>query len=153
MYNPLTGTSLDALRLDVRNANFPATTQGLAAQQAAINNREHEIRQLVETHEDDLVLSAEHAFNAGDAVLANADELLTAMSDLRTDIERAGTSTGAEHAARFESIRLRMESQINKLANIERDAEWHAAKVAAPYESLDRIRTKYPAIVAGRRLS
>jgi hypothetical protein len=153
MHNPLIGNSLDSLRLDVRNANYPATTQGLDAQQVAIDNREHEVLQLVRTHEDDLVATAEEVHRSGDPVLTQADELLTEMSDLRTDIERAGTSTGAEHAARFESIRHRMQSRINELAGVEREAEFQAAKVADPYGSLDNIRRKYPQIVAGRRLS
>ena len=149
MHNPLTGTSLDSLRLEVRNSSYPNTE----AEVKAVTDREHEIRQMVATHEDDLVLTAEAVYASGDPVIAHADELLTEMSDLRTDIERAGTSTGPEHAARFESIRHRMETRIEQLYRIEREAEFHAAKVADPYGSLDNIRRKYPQIVAGRRLS
>ena len=148
-HNPLIGNSLDSLRLEVRNANYPNTE----AETKAVTDREHEIRQMVATHENDLVLTAEAVYASGDPVIANADTLLSEMSDLRTDIERAGASTGPEHAARFESIRHRMTSRINELAKVESDATFHAGKVADPYGSLSRLRQKYPAIVAGRRLS
>ncbi|MDJ0335350.1 hypothetical protein QMG83_08955 [Salinibacterium sp. G-O1] len=149
MHNPLTGTSLDSLRLEARNASYPNTE----AEMTAVTNREHEIRQLVAMHEDGLVESAEAVHRSGEPLLAKADELLTEMSGLRTDIERAGTSTGPEHAARFESIRHRMQTRINELAKVESDAQYHAGKVSDPYGSLDNIRRKYPAIVAGRRIS
>ena len=148
-HNPLIGNSLDSLRLEVRNANYPNTE----AETKAVTDREHEIRQMVATHEDHLVMTAEAVYASGDPVIAHADELLTDMSELRTDIERAGTSTGPEHAARFESIRQRMTSRIAELAKVEREAEFHAAKVADPYGSLQNIRRKYPQIVAGRHLS
>lgn len=149
MANPFDSRSLDGLRLEVRNANYPNTD----SETKAVTDREHEVRQMVATHEDDLVLTAEAVYAGGDSVIAKADELLTEMSDLRTDIERAGTSTGAEHAARFESIRHRMETRIAELAKVEREAEFHAAKVADPYGSLTNLRRKYPQIVAGRRLN
>lgn len=149
MHNPLTGTSLDSLRLEARNASYPNTE----AELTAVTNREQEIRQMVEMHEDGLVNTAEEVHRASDRVIENANGLLAEMSGLRTDIERAGTSTGPEHAARFESIRHRMQTRINELAKVESDALFHAGKVADPYGSLSRLRQKYPAIVAGRRIS
>lgn len=149
IHNPLIGNSLDSLRLEVRNANYPNTE----AEVKAVTDREHEIRKMVELHEDGLVQTAEEVHRSSDPVIDSANVLLTEMSNLRTDIERAGTSTGPEHAARFESIRFRMASRINELARVEHEAEFHAAKVADPYGSLQNIRRKYPQIVAGRRLS
>jgi hypothetical protein len=148
-HNPLTGNSLDSLRMEVRNASYPNTE----AETKAVTDREHEIRQMVQGHEDDLVVTAEEVYRATEPVVASAEGLLVEMSDLRTDLERAGTGIGPEHAARFESIRLRMLGRINELAKVERETTFHAAKVADPYGSLSELRRKYPQVVAGRRFS
>lgn len=140
--------SLDDMRLEARNGSYPNT----ATEIEAVTNVEHEVRKMVEVHEDHLVNVAHAVLGSGERVMDESDALLREMWDLNTDIERAGPRPGTDLATRYERIRKRMELLLGDLAKIERDASFQAAKVADPYGSLQDLRRRYPQIVAGRRL-
>lgn len=140
--------SLDGLRQEVRNANYPNSE----SETKAITALEQTIDAKVRQHEEHLVHTAEATYASGDRVLAQADEMLTQMSTLGTEIERAGSRPSAALAARYETIRKHMSMRIAELERVERDAEFHAAKVLDPYGSLQNLRRKYPQVVMGRSI-
>lgn len=140
--------SLDDIRLEARNATYPNT----AAEVKAVTELEQEIDAKVREHEAQLVNVAEAAYASGERVMQDSDALRDDMNTLLTDLERAGAHPTAGLAARYETLRKRMESRIAELHRVEADAAFHAAKVTDPYGSLQELRRKYPQIVAGRRL-
>ena len=142
MINP----TLDSVRQAARSASYPNSE----VETKAVTALEQEIGARVRVHEEGLRATAEAVYASGDRPLAQADELLGEMSDLLSDIERAGARPGYVLAARYETARKNMALRIAALEKVERDAEFHAAKVLDPYGSLQNLRQKYPQIVLGR---
>lgn len=138
--------SLDGIRKEARRATYPNSE----AETKAVTALEQRIAAKVRDHESNLVAIADAVFSSGDRALAQADDLLTEMSDLGTDIERAGSRPSTALAARYESARKRMALRIAEPEKLERESEFHANQVSDPYGSLQNLRRKYPQVVMGR---
>ncbi len=140
--------SLDELRMEPRNAKHENST----AEDTAINDRDHAVRQMVERHEDHLIAQAEHAVTTGSAAIERAHETLRDLERLEADL-RNGAHPNRDIADRFETLRRRAERELRAVAASERTAASIGTRLDDPYGSLDRLRKKYPAVIAGRELT
>lgn len=142
----LVNVTFDSMRQSARTAAYPNTE----VETKTVTELEQRIGDKVRLHEADLVAIAMDVHTAGDRVLAQTDELLAEMSTLLNEVERSGAQPSTALAARYQAARNSMTARINELTLIEREAEFHAAKVLDAYGSLQKLRSKYPQIVMGR---
>lgn len=148
MDNLFADRSLNTMRQSARQATYPNTE----AETKAVTDLENQIAGMVADHEQQLVNIAEATYGESTGALTAGDSLFTELGALQTDIERAGAHVGADLAKRYEGISKRLVITVARLRNVQARLEFQADKVADPYGSLDNLRQKYPAVIAGRRL-
>ncbi|WP_405216005.1 hypothetical protein [Agrococcus sp. Ld7] len=97
----------------------------------------------VRTYEAAIVESAaDFAANAGDDMTAAKEIGFALAEEVRQPLD-GGADPNAV-AKRFEALRRDAETALGALERAEREAEWHAEKLADPYTGYSTLMQRYP---------